>query len=311
MADFTEAQVYDVFGLEPESEGTASDAGTAGTSTEEQPTPEAEAQVEAADAGTAETSTDDSNEVQANEEEAKPEQTPEERRENAARRRRAEMQEAADNARAEEQAKAADFFKKANLKNTLTGAPITNFEDFDEWYTAFEAAKLQRDLKAGKLTPEALDKAISNHPTVKKAEEVLQANRPQPQKDPAKEAAAQAQIDSEIAQIHSMDPNISSVQDLLTMPGAEKFAEYVKRGNTFLDAYYLTNRERLSEKTAAAARQQATSNARSKDHLTPAGNVRGAGAATVPADEMAMFRLLNPDATDSEIQAYYNKTKKG
>lgn len=50
-------------------------------------------------------------------------------------------------------------------------------------------------------------------------------------------------------------------------------------------------------------------NARSKDHLTTTGSQRGAGAAPVPADEMAMFRLLNPGATDREIQAYYNKQK--
>ena len=33
------------------------------------------------------------------------------------------------------------------------------------------------------------------------------------------------------------------------------------------------------------------------------------GAAAVPADEMALFRLINPGATDAEIQAYYNKQK--
>ena len=51
-------------------------------------------------------------------------------------------------------------------------------------------------------------------------------------------------------------------------------------------------------------------NARSKDHLKGMGPQRGQGSSPVPPDEMAMFRLLNPGATDAEIQAYYNKNKK-
>ena len=50
-------------------------------------------------------------------------------------------------------------------------------------------------------------------------------------------------------------------------------------------------------------------NARSKDHLQATGNARGAGAVSVPKDEMAMYRLLNPNATEAQIQAHYNKHK--
>ena len=319
MAEFTEAEVFDVFGIEqPDAEQTAGtdDAGTAGTSNDE-------------DAGTAETSADTGT-AEATPTQEEPDdggetadtgtdseaQTPEERRENAARRRRAEQQAAIDQA-VEDALKAerekmsgqwSDFFQKANLKNTLTGKPITTLDEFEEWSTAFEQAKLERDLKAGRLTPEGLNRVISQNPAIKRAEELVQ--REQQQRQQANNAEIKAKIEAELAEIHAMDPAINSVQDLLNMPNGKQFREYVEKGNTFIDAYYLANRTNIQEKTAQAARQQAAGNARSKEHLTASGNVRGAGAASVPADEMAMFRLFNPEASEADIQAYYNKTKK-
>ena len=99
-------------------------------------------------------------------------QTKEQRAENA-RRRRQEEQEAAikaavEKALAEEREKSkadmAAFFARANLKNTVTGKPITTMEEFDAWRADYDAAKLQKDLKAGKLTPEALRSAVEQTP---------------------------------------------------------------------------------------------------------------------------------------------------
>lgn len=46
-----------------------------------------------------------------------------------------------------------------------------------------------------------------------------------------------------------------------------------------------------------------------KDHLG-ATNTRGQGSLSVPADEMALFRELNPGATDDEIRRFYNADRK-
>lgn len=241
--------------------------------------------------------------------------TDEQRKEYAAQRRRQEQQDAINAAvndalaREKERSKAewADFFKKANLKNTLTQQPITNLEEFNDWAAAFEAAKLQRDLKAGKLTPEGLEKAISNNPVMQRMKEITE--RDEAARRERDMAAAKAKIDAELLEIQKLDPSIKDTHDLLTMPNAKEFYEYVKIGNSFIDAFYLANRERLAARTAEAAKQQTMNAARSKDHLNATGTARGAGASTVPAEEMEMFKLLNPNATDAEIQAYYNKTK--
>lgn len=108
-----------------------------------------------------------------------------------------------------------------------------------------------------------------------------------------------------------MDPNIKDVKDLLHMPTAKAFYEYVNKGLSFKDAFYLANRESLENQRAEAAKQQAMNNSRSKDHLSATGaGARGTGAVSVPAAEMDMYRRFNPDATEAEIQAHYNKSRK-
>ena len=337
MADFTEQQVFDALGLgEQEQEAAAPAPGgdTAPETNEAERTPqetpgdgaggeqEQEAAAPAPGGGDTDPESGEPGEQQEDDGEPAAEgagkkrpMTEEQRKEAAAQRRRAETQAAIDKA-VEEAVKAEKgrskaemdaFFAAAALKNTITGKPITNMEEFNAWKQAFEAAKLQKDLKAGRLTPEALQKVIEQTPAMQQVQQMVQRQDEQ-QRQQAQEAA-QVRVDQEIAEIHKLDPSINTVKDLLTMPKAKEFYALVKKGNSFLDAFRLANFETLTAKRADAARQQAMNNARSKDHLTATGGQRGAGAAQVPPDEMAMFRLLNPGATDAEIQAYYNKQK--
>ena len=197
------------------------------------------------------------------------------------------------------------FFAKAGMKNTVTGKPITTLEEFDAWRADYDAAKLQKDLKAGKLTPEALRSAVEQTPAIqalKKQQEQQAAADEQ-----RRQAEAQARVNAELAEIHKLDPTINTVEDLLSMPGAKAFYDLVRKGNSFLDAYRLANFDRLTTARAEAARQQALNNARGKDHLTGTGTPQGTGAATVPPDVKAEYLAFNPDATDAEIQKHYNR----
>lgn len=337
MADFTEQQVFDALGLGEQEQETAAPAPGGDTAPETnktdqtpQETPEdgaggeqeQEAAAPAPGGGDTDPESGEPGEQQEDDGEPAAEgagkkrpMTEEQRKEAAAQRRRAETQAAIDKAveeavKAEKDRSKAEmdaFFAAAALKNTITGKPITNMEEFNAWKQAFEAAKLQKDLKAGRLTPEALQKVIEQTPAMQQVQQMVQRQDEQ-QRQQAQEAA-QVRVDQEIAEIHKLDPSINTVKDLLTMPKAKEFYALVKKGNSFLDAFRLANFETLTAKRADAARQQAMNNARSKDHLTATGGQRGAGAAQVPPDEMAMFRLINPGATDAEIQAYYNKQK--
>ncbi|MGM9626952.1 MAG: hypothetical protein ACI3V4_02510 [Faecousia sp.] len=246
--------------------------------------------------------------------------TLEQRRENAARRRQQEQQAAIDqavsNALTAEREKQAgqmkEFFAKAGMKNTFTGQPITTLEEFDSWKREFDIQQLNKSLKDGKLTAEQLNQVIASHPAVQQAQTMIRQNlQSQAQQQ---NAAEQERITAELAEIEKLSAQIGGktiggVQDLLTMPKNQQFRGYVAKGYSFLDAYKLTHMEELSNAKAEAAKRQAINNDRGKDHLTAVGNPRGSGAASVPADQMRMFRAMNPNATDAQIQAFYNKYK--
>lgn len=325
MAEFTEEQVYEALGLgakeretaepaaqeqEPEGEQVqelAAPAEEAGQ-TDESIRPEPAAKTdEASPPDTPETG------EAAGERAEKPPLTPEQRRENAAKRRRQEQQTAIDRAvQAAVQKERADqadamkaFFTKAGLKNTITGEPITSMEEFNTWNQQFSDAKLQRDLKAGKLTAEGLATAIGNHPVMKQAQQLV--NQDAAAKQAEQTAAAKARIEGEIAEIHKVDASIGSLEDLAKAPYWPELYAMTKRGYSIKDAHFLLNHERLEQARVSAAKQEALNNARGKDHLTATGAPRGTGSVSVPATDMALFRRFNPDATDAEIQAYYNR----
>lgn len=243
-------------------------------------------------------------------------QTLEERHANAARRRQQEQQHAVDAAvaaaRQEEQTKAAaaikDLFEKTGMKNTITGEPITSMEELQAWQRDMRKAQIEKDLKAGKITPEVLNQMIEDHPMVQKANEISQQQ--ETAQTQQAQAEARARIEGEIAEIGKMDPTIKSVQNLLDMPKAKEFYAYVQKGYSFLDAYKLTHFEEITQRSAEAARQQAQAAARSKEHLTVTGNPRNAGAATVPAAEMQLYRMLNPGASEADIQKHFNNYQK-
>ena len=215
------------------------------------------------------------------------------------------MKQAVEEERARAKGQMEAFFSRAGLKNTVTGKPITTLEEFDAWRADLDAAKLQKDLKAGKLTPEALRSAVEQTPAIqalKKQQEQRAAEDEQ-----RRQAEAKARVDAELAEIHKLDPAINTVEDLLSMPDAKAFYDLVRKGNSFLDAYRLANFDRLTTARAEAARQQALNNARGKDHLTGTGTPQGTGAATVPPDVKAEYLAFNPGATDAEIQKHYNR----
>ena len=115
----------------------------------------------------------------------------------------------------------------------------------------------------------------------------------------------------DLEDIRAMDPNIREPRDLLSMPEAREFSDYVHRGMSLRDAYYLTHRQQLEQRAAEAGRRQALSEVRSKEHLSALGPVRGGGAAAVPPEELRWFRALNPEAKDADIQDYYNRARRG
>lgn len=247
-------------------------------------------------------------------------QTEAQNREAAARRRAQERQAAIDKAVAEalkqerdrQTAEQKEFFERAGIKNTVSGQPITNMKEFDEWQAEFQAQKLSRELKAGQLTPETFNAAVAANPAVRAA---AQAQKRAAEAEAMKESAAKAArarelMEADLAEIRKLDPTVNSLEDFFALDRAEELKTAISRGQTLLSAYRNAYFDRLVAAAAEQARTQALSSQRGREHLgtvTP----QGGGAASVPPDEMRIFRAVNPQASEADIAKYYNKYKGG
>ena len=243
-------------------------------------------------------------------------QSEEERRTNAARRRQAETQAAVDSAlrqarqqweqeRSEQQT---SFFKQAGLINPFTKEPITNMEEFRAWRDRQDEQKLQKELQSGKLTKETLNGLIDSNPTVQEMRQSQEARRREAEQ--ARQQAMQESVQRQLEEIRKTDPSVRDVADLLGKPYGKALYEFVKKGNNFVDAFYLATRGQMLEAKRQAAQQAAVNNITGKDHLK-ATSIGGRPGATVTQEEREMYHLFNPKASESDIQKFQNKFKKG
>lgn len=235
------------------------------------------------------------------------------RREYAAQRRRQEQQAAISKAveealaleRQRNEKQLEDIFTRAGLKNTVTGQPIKTQADFENWERSWHQQQLASQVEAGQLTPEMLDKVIAEHPDVKRAQALIQAQQ-QLEQQRAEEAAKQ-RIETDLAKIRALDPEVTTVEQLFAGSYGQQIMDLTQKGLDLAQAYYLATREDREKAIAETARQQAALHSRGKQHLIPNGNAAGTGAVAVPQEEMALYRMMMPNGTEAEFQAHYNK----
>ena len=242
--------------------------------------------------------------------EAESEQTTEENAAYAAARRKAEAAAAAEVARVraeaakEKERAVAEAYRKMGLINPHTGKSITNEAEYEE-YAARQAEQQKRDfLSQSGMSEEEYNAFVAGLPEVAEARRREAENAAAVQR--MRQAEAEARITAEINEIAKLDSRIKSVEDLANQENYDTFYDLVKKGYSMVDAYKLANFDKLTSQTAAAERQKALTLAASKDHLRST-RARGEGAAAVPADVRAMYRMLNPDEAEAEIKAHYNK----
>lgn len=306
---------YQKFGL-PQPEEGANEQGAAAPDADETPVGEngqevaAPAETEEAEDHAAETQPDAEDAPQ---EEAQQPQDKETRRQQAAARREREQREAIDAALASERAKwEKEVFGKAGIKDPFTGKTVENMEDWRAFQAATANAKLANDLKAGRLTPEGLQQALMQSPEI---QQILSGAKEAQQRAEAAEQRAGAQEfsqrrETELAEIRRMNPAIKSLDDIMAMETGSKFADAVRRGNNYVDAYRLANFDALQRGQRAAGEQAARNAAAGLQHQQRTRQTTGDTPAPVPAGVKAFYKALNPNATDAEISAHYNKTHK-
>ena len=220
------------------------------------------------------------------------EQTKEERAAHAAARRKAE-----EDARVSKGVD--DAIASLGLVNPYTGKAVTNKAEFEEYGKSVGKEKEDAFLDKTGLTKEELKSYVDGLP------EMQQAKRMQADMELQKQKTA---LDAAIAEVTKIDPAIKTLDDLQKLPNYGEIYDKAMRGYTLADAYLVVNRDKLTQKASAAAKQAALNNL-GKDHMKPTTS-RGEGQIDVPADVMENYRLLNPKATDAEIREHYNKHHK-
>lgn len=245
---------------------------------------------------------------------AKQEQTAEERRAQAAQRREQERLELIERIRKEEAEKNASYLKKTfsaiGLKDG-NGNPIETMEAFEAYQAERRSERVRKELQSGRLTPEALQEAVSASPEIQqvlqKAQKATEeANQATQQANRARYAA---NLQQEIALIQKVDPSVKSMDDIVRMETGPEFARLLRTGLTPSEAFRLANFESIRERDKNAAEQAARNAAAGKKHLQSS-LAQGKEPLSAPEDWKENVRKLNPNMTDEQLESYYRKYHK-
>lgn len=306
-----EFNAYEALGIEePTAEGAnepeAAEPAETGETAQEVAAPAAEEAEEAENE--AETAEAEEPEGEA-EAEPKKEQSREERAENARRRRQQEQEAAIQRAVEKKEAELRAHFNKvieaAGLKDPFNEQkPVSGIEELEAYTKSLGQKRLEKELREGRLTQEGLTTAIENSTSMQAVRRLTA------EKEAAEAEKREQKIQGQLKEIEKLDPNIKTVSDLLNMEHAEEFRQYVNKGLDFVEAYKLVNLEKIQSNAVAAAKREVLNSEAGRKHLKPTPQRGVTQMKSVPPEVMSMYRMLNPNATDAEIQAHYNKNSK-
>lgn len=107
-----------------------------------------------------------------------------------------------------------------------------------------------------------------------------------------------------LEEVRALDGEVKSFSDLAARPEFPQLYGLLERGCTLGEAFKLANFDSLAKRYQETARQQVLNELQSKNHLVPTKS-RGQLTPDAPPEVKREYRLLNPRASDGEIQAHY------
>lgn len=120
--------------------------------------------------------------------------------------------------------------------------------------------------------------------------------------------AQQLQISLEA--IKKFDKDVKTFDDIIKNPHFADIDAMFQKGYSLEDAYYLANRAEMEQKRQAAVKQQVINQTAGKKHLKTTGQNGAGNEVHVPAETLAIYREMMPNATDDEIRAHYARLNK-
>lgn len=241
-------------------------------------------------------------------------QSPEERRKQAEQRRQRERQEAEERIRQEEAQKSDQrmkaIFASLGLKDSA-GNAIETMDAFEAMQAEQRAARVKNDLRAGKLTEEALRSVVLDDPAVKAVLEKAQNATAEAEaaRNKANSATFAANMQQELEKIRMIDPTVKSTDDIIRKETGPEYARFLRMGLKPSEAFRLANFEAIRDRDRNAAEQAARNAAAGKSHVqgTPSS---GSQSLAVPEDYKRNMRRFVPGITEEEIARQYRKSQK-
>lgn len=227
----------------------------------------------------------------------------------AAARRRAEAERdaAIERVRQEERTRANELIRRMGIRNPAKpGTNIESLEDLEQYEATMNQRQFQQKLRRGELTAEDIARSVLESQTMQPVREIRQ--RLEQERQAEQETQIRERIEADVKTISAMDPEVTSLQDIMEQAEYPGILDHVKQGMSLADAYKLVHFDRLTGRQADRASRAARNSAAGKSHLRATGS-RGGGGTEVSREELAEFRKFMPDATVEEIRAFKARQK--
>lgn len=195
--------------------------------------------------------------------------------------------------------------------NPYTGTVINNREDYEAYRKAYAqsqqnaaTANLYGRIQNGTATADefnafiqsAVQRALMSSPDLQRARAA--ADRAEQAERQAREDAGRSRLQADIDALNKEYPScgIKTIADIKD----PAMVDYIKKGLTVSDAYYLTHRQEIAKSQQAAAKQAVINQTAGKAHLkTTAGTA--AEDSGVTEEMIAEFKPFFPNATRKEL----------
>ena len=179
-------------------------------------------------------------------------------------------------------------------------------------FRAYQEARARQEREAQMLSagvdPAALQGMVDD--AVKPLREQVQRQRLEGMSAEARNVTAQAQaaIRQGLEAVRvKYDSGIQTLEDIVAMPTGEAFRGYVEKGLSIEDAFYMANRDAVDKRRMEAARQAGIKQASGKRHMAPVPGAAGEAPYVATPRQKELYREINPNATDDEINAAYGE----
>lgn len=114
-----------------------------------------------------------------------------------------------------------------------------------------------------------------------------------------------------ITQLHADFPELKNVvktiDDAEGLPNIDVIKQYIQKGVSLSDAYFMANKKDILSNKSSEARVQAIKSIQSKNHIKPTGSGVEASYVKIPAQTMDMYKQFFPKWSEKQIREHYAK----